>query len=40
MSSLGRDMPKVIATMYELADLGVTVVPIKPQAGAITSMLG
>jgi putative DNA-invertase from lambdoid prophage Rac len=40
VSRLGRDMREVIATVYELADLGVTVVPIKSQTGAITSTLG
>ena len=40
VSRLGRDMREVIATVYELADLGVTVVPIKSQTGPITSTLG
>jgi DNA invertase Pin-like site-specific DNA recombinase len=30
---LGRDMREVIATVYELADLGVTVIPVKSQTG-------
>jgi len=37
---LGRDMRQVISTVYELADLGVTVVPIKSQTGPINSTLG
>jgi DNA invertase Pin-like site-specific DNA recombinase len=40
VSRLGRDMREVISTVYELADLGITVVPIKSQTGAITSTLG
>ena len=40
VSRLGRDMREVIATVYELADLGVTVVPIKSQTGPINSTLG
>lgn len=40
VSRLGRYMREVIATVYELADLGVTVVPIKSHTGAITSTLG
>jgi putative DNA-invertase from lambdoid prophage Rac len=40
VSRLGRDMREVIATVYELADLGVTVVPIKSQTGPITSSMG
>jgi DNA invertase Pin-like site-specific DNA recombinase len=40
VSRLGRDMREVIDTVYELADLEVTVVPIKSQTGAITSTLG
>jgi putative DNA-invertase from lambdoid prophage Rac len=40
VSRLGRDMREVIATVYELADLGVTVVPIKSQTGPITSTMG
>jgi DNA invertase Pin-like site-specific DNA recombinase len=39
-SRLGRDMREVIATVYDLADLGVTVVPIKSQTGPITSTMG
>src|SRR5260221_7375595 len=31
---------EVISTVYELADLGVTVVPIKSQTGSINSTLG
>jgi putative DNA-invertase from lambdoid prophage Rac len=40
VSRLGRDMREVISTVYELADLGVTVVPIKSQTGPVTSSMG
>ena len=40
VSRLGRDMREVISTVYELADLGVTVVPIKSQTGPINSTMG
>ncbi|HSW48686.1 MAG TPA: recombinase family protein [Bryobacteraceae bacterium] len=40
VSRLGRDMREVIATVYELADLAVTVVPIKSLTGPITSTMG
>ena len=40
VSRLGRDMREVIATVYELADLGVTVIPIRSQTGPITSTMG
>lgn len=40
VSRLGRDMREVISTVYELADLGVTVVPVKSQTGPINSTLG
>ena len=40
VSRLGRDMREVISTVYELADLGVTVVPVKSQTGPITSTMG
>lgn len=40
VSRLGRDMREVISTVYELADLGVTVVPIKSDTGPITSTMG
>jgi DNA invertase Pin-like site-specific DNA recombinase len=33
-------MRQLITTVYELADLGVTVIPIKSQAGPINSSLG
>jgi DNA invertase Pin-like site-specific DNA recombinase len=29
VSRLGRDMREVISTVYELADLGATIVPVK-----------
>ena len=35
VSRLGRDMREVISTVYELADLGVTVVPIKSQTSGL-----
>src|SRR5262249_36355978 len=40
VSRLGRDMREVISTVYDLADLGITVVPIKSQTGPINSTLG
>jgi DNA invertase Pin-like site-specific DNA recombinase len=40
VSRLGRDMREVIATVYELADLGVTVIPVKSLTGPITSTMG
>jgi putative DNA-invertase from lambdoid prophage Rac len=40
VSRLGRDMREVISTVYELADIGVTVLPIKSQTGPITSTMG
>jgi putative DNA-invertase from lambdoid prophage Rac len=33
-------MREVIATVYELADLGVTVIPVKSQTGPVTSTMG
>lgn len=40
VSRLGRDMREVISTVYELADLGVTVVPVNSQTGPINSTMG
>lgn len=40
VSRLGRDMREVISTVYELADLGITVVPVKSATGPITSTMG
>ena len=40
VSRLGHDMREVISTVYELADLGVTVIPIKSQTGPISSTMG
>ena len=40
VSRLGRDMREVISTVYELADFGVTVVPVKSQTGPINSTMG
>jgi len=37
---LGRDMREVIATVYDLADLGITVIPVKSQTGPISSTMG
>ena len=37
VSRLGRDMREVIAAVYELADLGIAVVPVKSQTGPISS---
>jgi DNA invertase Pin-like site-specific DNA recombinase len=40
VSRLGRDMREVISAVYELADLGVTVIPVKSQTGPINSTMG
>ena len=40
VSRLGRNMREVIDTVYELADHGVTVFPVKSQAGPINSSMG
>jgi putative DNA-invertase from lambdoid prophage Rac len=40
VSRLGRDMREVIATVYELADLGITVIPVKSATGPISSAMG
>ncbi len=40
VSRLGRNMREVIATVYELADLGVSVLPIKSQTGPVNSTMG
>jgi putative DNA-invertase from lambdoid prophage Rac len=40
VSRLGRDMREVISTVYELADLGITVIPVKSATGPITSTMG
>jgi site-specific DNA recombinase len=40
VSRLGRDMREVISTVYELAELGVTVVPVRSQTGPINSFMG
>ena len=40
VSRLGRDMREVISTVYELSDLGVTVVPVKSETGPINSTMG
>ncbi len=33
VTRLGRDMRDVISTVYDLADLGITIVPLKSQTG-------
>ena len=40
VSRLGRDMREVIAAVYELADLRITVIPVKSQTGPISSTMG
>ena len=40
VARLGRDMREVITTVYELAELGVSVLPVKSQTGPITSTMG
>lgn len=40
VSRLGRDMREVLNTVYDMADLGVTVVPVKSNTGPITSAMG
>ena len=40
VSRLGRNMREVIETVYELAESGVTVFPVKSQVGPISSMMG
>jgi putative DNA-invertase from lambdoid prophage Rac len=40
VSRLGRDMRETISTVHDLADLGVTVVPVKSQTGPINSTMG
>jgi putative DNA-invertase from lambdoid prophage Rac len=40
VSRLGGDMREVIATVYELADLSVTVIPVRSQTGPISSTMG
>jgi DNA invertase Pin-like site-specific DNA recombinase len=40
VSRLGRNMREVINTVYELADHGVTVYPLKSQTGPINSAMG
>jgi putative DNA-invertase from lambdoid prophage Rac len=40
VSRLGRDMRQVITTVYELSDLGISVIPIKSQTGPISSAMG
>jgi putative DNA-invertase from lambdoid prophage Rac len=40
VSRLGRDMREVISTVYQLADLGVTIVPVKSQTGPVNTAMG
>src|SRR6202011_3373259 len=40
VSRLGRDMREVVSTVYELADLGVTIVPVKSQTGPVNTAMG
>jgi putative DNA-invertase from lambdoid prophage Rac len=40
VSRLGRDMREVLASVYELSDLGIVVNPVKSQTGPITSTMG
>ncbi len=40
VSRLGRDMREVIATVYELADLGVTVLPVKSHPALLAPPMG
>ena len=40
VSRLGRNMREVLQTVYDLSDLGVTVLPVKSQTGPITTAMG
>ena len=40
VSRLGRNMREMISTVYELADAGITTLPIKSQTGPLTSSMG
>jgi putative DNA-invertase from lambdoid prophage Rac len=40
VTRLGRDMRDVISTVYELADLGITIVPLKSQTGPVNTAMG
>jgi putative DNA-invertase from lambdoid prophage Rac len=40
VTRLGRDMRDVISTLYELADLGITIMPLKSQTGPINTGMG
>ena len=39
IARLGRDLLKVISTVYELADLGLTIVPLKSQTGPVNTAM-
>jgi DNA invertase Pin-like site-specific DNA recombinase len=40
VTRLGRDMRDVISTVYELADRGITIVPLKSTTGPINTAMG
>ncbi len=40
VTRLGRDMRDVISTVYELADIGITIVPLKSQTGPVNTAMG
>lgn len=40
VTRLGRNMREILQTVYELADMDVTIVPVKSQTGPIHSSLG
>jgi putative DNA-invertase from lambdoid prophage Rac len=40
VARIGGDMREVISTVYELADMGVTVLPVKSETGPINSIMG
>ena len=40
VTRLGQDMRDVISTVYGLVDLGITIVPLKPQTCPINTAMG
>jgi DNA invertase Pin-like site-specific DNA recombinase len=40
VSWLGKDLREVLTTVYQLVELGVTVLPVKSRAGPVTSIMG
>jgi DNA invertase Pin-like site-specific DNA recombinase len=40
VTRLGRDMRDVISTVYELADLGITIAPLKSQTEPVNTAMG